>query len=306
MCDINSPFFQDEDKAREHLESQRWPDGPVCPHCGGCERNYPIEANKDKKIRKGLYHCNDCEKQFSVTVGTVFERSKVPLHKWLLATYLYCSSKKGFSAKQLERTLGVSYKTAWFMAHRIREAMRESETGKMGGGGGFVEVDETYVGRKTSRKGEPSRKFGPKEKEKVISLVERGGAVRSHHVNRVDSTTVKKILDKEVFNDSAIMTDQATFYPLATRDHAGHGTVNHSIYEYVRGPVHTNTIEGYFSILKRGLNGVYQHVSKQHLKRYLSEYDFRYTYRERNGFDDLARTNIALKGIQGKRLLYRD
>ncbi len=305
MCNLNAPFFNDEDAARSYLEGQRWPEGPVCPHCGGSDRIYPVEANKQKKVRKGLYHCNDCESQFTVTVGTVFEKSKVPLNKWLLATYLLCSSKKGFSAKQLERSIGVTYKTAWFMMHRIREAMRDTEGGMMGGSGSFVEIDETYIGRKTSRLGQKPHKTGGKDKEQVIALVERGGAVRAHHVNRVDSSTVKGILDKEVFKDTAIMSDQAAIYPLATKEYAGHATVNHSILEYVRGPVHTNTIEGYFSILKRGLNGVYQHCSKQHLKRYLCEYDFRYTYREKNGFNDLERTNVALKGIEGKRITYR-
>jgi len=301
MCNLNSPFFQDEDKARTYLEAQRWPDGAICPHCGGYERIYPVEANLAKKVRKGLYQCNDCDQQFTVTVGTVFERSKVPLHKWLLATYLICSSKKGISTKQIERSLGVTYKTAWFMMHRIREAMREKETGKMGGGGRFVEVDETYLVNKTKRYDKKPTIY---DKEKVITLAERDGGARSFHVKRVTSGTAKKILNEQVFKDTAIITDQSAIYLRATKDYAGHATVNHSIHEYARGSIHTNTIEGYFSILKRGLTGIYQHWSSTHLKRYLSEYDFRYTYREKNGFNDMQRTNIALKGIEGKRITY--
>ena len=303
MCNLNSPFFQDEDKARTYLEAQRWPNGAVCPHCGGDERIYPVKPQQQKgtSIRKGIYQCNDCDKQFTVTVGTVFERSKVPLHKWLLATYLICSSKKGISTKQIERSLGVTYKTAWFMMHRIREAMREKETGKLGGGGRFVEVDETYLVKKTKRY---DKKRTIYDNEKVITLVERDGAARSFHVKRVTSGTAKRILNEQVFKDTAIITDQSSIYPRATKDYAGHATVNHSIHEYARGAIHTNTIEGYFSILKRGLTGIYQHWSSQHLKRYLSEYDFRYTYREKNGFNDMQRTNIALKGIEGKRITY--
>ncbi len=299
MCDLSNPVFHDADLAREHLESIRWPNGAVCPHCGGCERVMKLQG---KSTRKGVHKCGDCRKQFTVTVGTVYERSHIPLNKWVMATHLMCSSKKGISAHQLHRSLGVTYKSAWFMAHRIREAMKPSETGKMGGSGGYVEVDETYISNKTKRN--TKKTTGGYTKTKVITLVERNGFVRSHHVNAVNSDTIKGILDKEVFKDSAIITDSAPFYPLATKDYAGHGTVNHSIKEYVRGSVHTNTVEGFFSILKRGLNGVYQHCSKQHLKRYLAEYDFRYSYRDKMGFSDSERTTMALKGIEGKRLTY--
>jgi transposase-like protein len=309
MCNLTAPFFNDEDAARTYLEGQRWPEGPVCPHCGGSERIYPVKAKG--KVRKGLYHCNDCEKQFTVTVGTVFERSKVPLHKWLLATYLLCSSKKGISAKQIERTIGVTYKTAWFMCHRIREAMREGHTGlwndpgKMGGNGSTVEADETYIGRRRPRKGEtlPS---GYGHKEKVITLVERGGRSRSFHVPAVNAETLRTVLTQEIHPNTKIYTDDSGLYRQMKKFFKSHDSVNHTLKEYVRGDVHTNTIENYFSVLKRGLNGVYQHCSKQHLKRYLGEYDFRYNHREKLGYDDLARTNIALKGIEGKRLLYRD
>jgi len=298
MCDLSNPIFHDADLAREHLESIRWPDGAICPHCGGCDRVMKLQG---KSTRKGVYKCGDCRKQFTVTVGTVYERSHVPINKWIMATHLMCSSKKGISSHQLHRSLGVTYKTAFFMAHRIREAMKPSETGKLGGDGVYVEMDETYIINKTKRK---TRKPGGTYKAKVITLVERGGSVRSHHVNRVNSDTVKSILDEEVFKDSAIITDQAAFYPSATKEYAGHGTVNHSMREYVRGSIHTNTIAGLLSILKRGLNGVYQHCSKQHLKRYLAEFDFRYSYRSKMGFSDSDRTTMALKGIEGKRLTY--
>jgi len=297
--DLTNPIFNDKDKAREYLEQIRWPKGAICPHCGCDERIMKLEG---KSHRPGLYKCSDCREQFTVTVGTVFESSHVPINKLVLATHLMCSSKKGMSAHQLHRTLGVTYKTAWFIAHRIREAMREPIKGAMGGGGKYVEVDETYIVNKTSRLGKKRSTF---DKEKVITLVERDGGARSFHVNSVNSITVKKILYEQVYCDSAIMSDEAPFYKKPVREHfADHGTVNHSIHEYVRGSIHTNTIEGYFSILKRGMNGIYQHCSKHHLKRYLAEYDFRYTFRQKLGFKDEDRTMLALKGIQGKRLTY--
>lgn len=309
MCNLNAPFFNDEESARTYLEGQRWPDGPVCPHCGGLERIYPVKANPGKGIRKGLYQCNDCEQQFTVTVKTVFERSKIPLHKWLAATYLLCSSKKGISSKQIERSLGVTYKTAWFMTHRIREAMRDGSPGLLGGSGKTVEADETFVGRTTGRLGKPLR--GMKDKKKVLSLVERGGKVRSFHVPAVNAKTLKPIIKQQIDKSTDLMTDSATWYvdtlgrPHMDKDFNSHQSINHNINEYVRGNVHTNTIEGYFSIFKRGLNGVYQHCSEQHLKRYLCEYDFRYNYREKLGYDDIQRTNQALKGIEGKRITYQ-
>ena len=315
MCNLNAPFFNNEDQARAYLEGQRWPQGPICPHCGCDERIYPVAADSEKKIRKGLYQCNDCNGQFTVTVGTVFERSKIPLHKWLAATYLLCSSKKGISAKQIERSLGVTYKTAWFMCHRIREAMRDGNPGLLGGGGKTVEVDETYIGPKTRRLGEKKRPRGPFHKVKVLTLVERTGHARSFHVPKVTSKTLHPIIKKHISKKSRVITDEATYYAksnkfmgyntsMLEKDFASHEYVNHGIGEYVRGNVHTNTIEGYFSIFKRGLNGIYQHVSEQHLKRYLCEYDFRYSFREKLGYNDIQRTNEALKGIEGKRLTY--
>jgi len=307
MCNLNSPQFNDETEARRYLEAQRWPNGAACVHCGGTERVYAVKANEKAKVRDGLYHCNDCGQQFTVTVGTVFEGSKVPLHKWLAATYLMCSSKKGISSKQIERTLGVSYKTAWFMSHRIREAMREDGPGLLGGGGKTVEVDETFIGRDKTIKPKRSKKGrGYHHKQKVLSLVERGGKVRSTHVPAVNAKTLKPILDAQLHADSHVMTDEAAQYTM-TREpmFQNHEYVSHGIGEYVRGNVHTNTIEGFFSIFKRGMNGVYQHCSEQHLKRYLCEYDFRYNHREKLGFDDMARTNMALRGIEGKRITYR-
>lgn len=306
MCNLHLPYFNDPDEARKHLESLRWPNGPVCPHCGGFERIYPIQADEKKKIRPGLYQCNDCHNQFTVTVGTVFERSKVGLHKWLAACYLMCSSKKGISAKQLERSLGVTYKTAWFMAHRLREAMCDGNPGLLGGGGKTVEVDETFIGRdKTIKPKRQKKGRGYHHKQKVFALVERGGKVRSTHVLAVNSKTLKPVIKDQLDHDSQVDTDEAGQYQTKEPMFQKHDFVSHGIGEYVRGNVHTNTIENYFSIFKRGMNGVYQHCSKQHLKRYLCEYDFRYNYREKLGFNDIDRTNAALKGIEGKRLTYQ-
>lgn len=307
MCDATSAYFHDEAAAREYLEAQRWPKGPVCVHCGGSERVYAVKANAKARVREGLYQCNDCGKQFTVTVGTCFEGSKVPLHKWLYATYLMCSSKKGVSSKQLERMLGVTYKTAWFMSHRIREAMKDGTPGLLGGGGKVVEVDETYIGRdKTIKPKHEKKGRGFHHKQKVLSLVERGGKVRSTHVPAVNAKTLRPILDAQLDQASHVMTDEAAVYT-ATKPamFETHEYVQHGIGEYVRGDVHTNTIEGYFSIFKRGMNGVYQHCSEQHLKRYLCEFDFRYNHREKLGYSDMERMNMALRGIEGKRITYR-
>ena len=300
MCDLDNPIFKDETVAREYLEATRWPDGPFCPHCGEAEN---VSALKGKSHRAGLYQCKSCRKQFTVTVGTLFERSKVPLRKWLLATHLLCSSKKGMSTHQLHRMLGVTYKTAWFMTHRIREAMREPVLPeKMGGGGSTVEADETYWGNQGKhRKGAR----GGDHKEKVLTLVERDGRARSFHVPSVKGDTLKPILKGQLHADTHLMTDEAPVYKAIGKQFASHNTVNHSIGEYVRGDAYTNTIEGYFSILKRGLTGTYQHVSAKHLKRYLGEFDFRYNNRTKLGLTDKERTDAALRGIEGKRLTYR-
>jgi transposase-like protein len=290
--------FTNEEAAREHLHSIRWPNGPVCPHCGGTDRNSKLNGEAH---RNGLYFCGDCRTQFTVTVGTVFERSKIPLHTWILATHLMCSSKKGCSSKQLERTLNVTYKTAWFMSHRIREAMKDTTGGMLGGRGGTVEADETFVGRKLGTK----VRRGYAHKKAVVSLVERNGNVRSFHVNDVTGATLKAKLLENVAKGTNLMTDDAGQYRHTKDDFPTHQVVNHSKKEYVRGNVHTNTVEGFFSIFKRGIYGVYQHVSSQHLQRYTTEFDFRYNNREKLGIDDVERTTNALKGASGKRLTYR-
>tara|TARA_R110000824_G_scaffold118960_15_gene272408 strand:- start:103631 stop:104626 length:996 start_codon:yes stop_codon:yes gene_type:complete len=317
--DLTSPLFQDEDKAREFLEKNRWPDGVYCPHCGEAENVTAVQAKakeKKAKTRKGLYQCNSCRKQFSVTVGTVFERSHVPLNKWLLATFLLTSSKKGMSAHQLMRTLGLgSYRTAWFMAHRIREAMKDNNGGLLGGNGGTVEADETYFGRKKltekmkAKAKEPTPRGkvragkGASTKFAVVSLVERGGRVRSFHVKSADATTVRAIVRENIARDSHLRTDESRLYNSFNGRFESHETVKHSAGEYVRaGNIHTNTIEGYFSIFKRGMKGIYQHCGEQHLQRYLTEFDFRYSNRS---MSDTERTAVALKGIEGKRLTYR-
>lgn len=299
MCNILAPQFTDPDKAREYLEKICWANGVVCPHCGVIGEHYKIQG---KTARSGLRACKDCRQQFTVTVGTVFERSKIPLHKWLLATYLLCSSKKGFSSHQLHRTLGVTYKTAWFMTHRLREAMRDPDFAKqLGGEGMIVEADETYWGNTRSKKIEKHK--GYEHKEKIFSLVERNGNVRSFHVPHVSGETLKPILKAQVHKDTRIMTDEFGGYKGIGKYFAEHGKVAHSRKEYVRGDIHTNTIEGFFSILKRGLVGTFHHVGSNHLHRYMDEFDFRYNYRK---ISDSERTDIALAGIRGKRLMYKD
>lgn len=290
--------FTDEQAARTHLEAIRWPNGPVCPHCGGTERNSRLEG---KAHRPGVIFCGDCRTQFTVTVGTVFERSKIPLHKWVAATHLMCASKKGISAKQLERMLKVTYKTAWFMAHRIRKAMEKQHTEPMGGFGKAVEADETYWG---NLKGAKTR-AGGHHKMKIVSLVERQGHVRSFKVEKVNVNTLKPLLKRHIAPESSLMTDEAGVYIRPGLHFRTHETVNHLAGEYGRGNVHTNTVEGFFSLLKRGLVGTFHQVGEQHLQRYISEFDFRYNTREKLGIDDEQRTTMALKGISGKRLTYR-
>ena len=306
MSDLTAPHFTDPDKAREYLEAIRWPDGPFCPHCGS--HGDRVKKIKGKSHRPGLHRCNDCKGHFTVTVGTLFERSKVPLNKWMLATYLLCSSKKGISAHQLHRMLGVTYKTAWFMAHRIREGMRPADdAGPLGGEGKYVEVDETVIGGKERNKHKSKRNpknIGAVGKEITFSLVERGGRVRSHHVPAVNAKTLRPIMRAHIDRKSFLMTDDAGQYRVIGPGFASYQTVNHSIEEYVRGDAHTNTVEGYFSLLKRGINGSYHHVSQQHLRRYLGEFDFRYNERAALGVTDAERTVKALQGIGGKRLTY--
>jgi transposase-like protein len=304
-ADLQSPIFNDEDKAREALEAVRWPNGPYCPHCGATERVAKVEGEKH---RPGLYYCNHCKGQFTVTVGTVFERSKIPLTKWWLASHLLGSSKKGMSAHQLHRMLGVTYKTAWFMAHRIREGMADLSPSPLGGKGKVVEVDETFIGPAkdvfvNDRGWQKER--GTQSKRKVISLVERGGRARSIKAENLDAATIRKALTDNVSPESALHTDQASHYKVPGRDFAKHETVDHSAREYARGDVTTNTVEGFFSIFKRGMVGVYQHCGEQHLHRYLAEFDFRYSNRSALGVEDAERVRRMMEGISGKRLTYR-
>jgi transposase-like protein len=294
--------FNDEDAAREHLESLRWPRGAVCVHCGGADRQSKLEGGAH---RPGLYFCGHCRQQYTVTVGTVFEKSHVPLHKWVYATHLMSASKKGISAKQLERMLGVSYKTAWFMAHRIREAMTNGFEGPLGNDGGPVEVDETYWGNRNKQA--PGAR-GYAHKMKIVSLVDREGEKRSFHVANVTAATLKPILKKQISEYAQLMTDEAKVYKKVGKEFAEHGVVNHSMGEYVnviRPWIHTNTVESSFAILKRGLNGTFHSVSEEHLQRYVNEFDFRWNTRQALGYSDSDRAAEALKGIVGKRLTYR-
>lgn len=304
--DLTAPIFADADKARAHLEATRWPHGPICPHCGVVNEATNVGG---KAARKGVYQCNACREQFSVTVGTVFESSKVPLNKWLLATYLMSSSKKGISAHQLHRTLGVTYKTAWFMAHRIREAMNPADPAPLGGQGKVVEVDETFIGGKESNK-HANKRLAKSDhlggKQAVLSLVERDGRVRSFHVPRITAKTLRPIIVKTADRASHLMTDGARMYPKVGKEFAAHSSVDHAAGEYVRmGFHHSNTVENYFSILKRGVTGTFHHVSEQHLARYLAEFDFRYSHRSGLGIEDAERTDELLRNVAGKRLTYR-
>jgi transposase-like protein len=302
---LTDPIFTDEDKARAHFEATRWPDGAYCPFCGQTET---VKKLGGKSMGPGWYHCSDCRRKFTALVGTVMERSHIPVTKWLMAMHLMCASKKGISAHQLHRSLGVTYKSAWFMAMRIREAMRElNPAGGMGGNGEAVELDETYVGGKEKNKHHNkrnARNIGGSGKEIVFSLVERKGKVRSHHIPDVTAKTLRPILEAQIDRAAKVYSDDGG--SRVAREFPGHASVNHSIGEYVRGPVHSNTVEGYFSILKRGIVGTYHHVSQQHLKRYLGEFDFRYNERAALNVDDTLRTERAILGTVGKRVTYQE
>src|SRR6185437_10193241 len=310
MFDLTAPIYSNEVAAREHLESIRWADGVYCPHCGGYD---DIRKLGGAAAEKGLWHCKPCRKKFTVTVGTVFERSHIPLTKWVAAFHLMCSSKKGISAHQGHRMLGVTYKTAWFMWHRIREAMKRgglSNVPPMGGKGKVVEADETYFGNlpehKAPIRNNPDRpKFGPGHKRAIVSLVERGGEVRSFYAGKATAIEVAKIVRENVSKESRLHTDESRVYTAVGREFAAHEAVNHGQKEYARGDVTTNTIEGYFSVFKRGMRGTYQHCDERHLHRYLAEFDFRFNNREALEVNDNMRTVRALKGISGKRLTYQ-
>jgi transposase-like protein len=307
MSLADDPIFHDAEAARAWLEALLWPDGAVCPHCGliGC-----AYTMRGKTQRPGLYKCKGCEEQFTVTVGTLFESSHIPLNKWVLAFQLMVASKKGMSAHQMHRMLGITYKSAWFMCHRIRAALADGALpAKLGGENRVVEIDEAYIGGKEANKHKSKRRSGRQGgagKAPVVALVERDGTVRSQYVVTVNAKTLKPILQAGVDKRSYLMTDDSSIYPPIAKDYAGHGSVNHSAEEYVRGQFwHTNTVENYFSILKRGITGVYHHVSEGHLDRYLTEFDFRYNQRISLGVNDDQRMEKAAKGIVGKRLTYR-
>jgi transposase-like protein len=306
MSVLDRNYFKTEKAAFAHLESVLWPDGPICPHCGVIGKSGRLQGvkRKDGSIRPGLWKCysKECRKQFTVRVGTVFESAHIPLHKMLQAVHLMTSSKKGISAHQLHRTLEVDYKSAWFLAHRIREAMRDGSLAPMGGEGKAVEVDETYIGRLEGH--EKAR--GGAHKNIVLTLVERGGSARSFHIDNASVASIVPLVRTNLRRESDLMTDKAQHYKAVGHEFASHGSVDHSEYEWARGDVHTNTVEGFYSIFKRGMKGVYQHCAEKHLHRYLAEFDFRYSNRVRLGVDDTMRATKALQGIVGKRLTYRN
>jgi transposase-like protein len=311
MDTFSAAHFRDDDAARTYLERLRWPSGTVCPHCGVVGHSYRTPT-------LGRYRCaeKECRKDFTVTMRTPMERSHIALHKWLQAFHLMCSSKKGVSAHQLHRTLSITYRSAWFMAHRIRECMRAGGLAPLGGAGKVVEADETYYGSipeakrpKTKTSGRPyskDRRGGWGRKRTVLALVERGGSVRSFHIDGAYAERVIQIVRDNISDESRLHTDESKLYHYIGQEFAAHETVNHSDKEYARGDVTTNTVEGYFSIFKRGMRGVYQHCGEKHLHRYLAEYDFRYNNRAALGVDDGERAALAIKSADGKRLTYRN
>ena len=297
--------FQNEEAAFAYVEALLWPNGPVCPHCGNADQDR-IHKMRGKTTRIGLRKCYECKGQFTVRQGTVFESSHLPLHLWLQIVHLMCASKKGISTNQIQRMLSCSMKTAWFLTHRIREAMRDGSLAPMGGAGSVVEIDETYIGRKEGF--ETKRGYG--HKNAVLSLVERKGRARSFHVESATKEQIIPIVRDNVDHESHVMTDEANRYARFGHEFAGHGVVDHSRDEYgytdreTGMKINTNTVEGFYSIFKRGMVGVYQRCGEQHLHRYLAEFDFRYSYRQKLGFDDGARAEQALLGVKGKRLTY--
>lgn len=308
---LSAKHFHDEKAAYAYVEKHIWAEGRNCPHCGTLERNAPL---KGKSTRIGTYKCYECRKPFTVKVGTIFESSHIKMHIWLQAIFLLSSSKKGISSNQLARVLGITVKSAWFMSQRIRAAMNDGILGGLGGSGKIVEADETYHGNKEGDAPELTTKGTPftkrrgdarKQKRAIVSLVERGGKVKSFHVDRADKQTVARILVQNVAKETALQTDESPLYKGADGYFNSHDAVHHTSGEYVRGDVHSNSVEGYFSIFKRGMKGIYQHCGEKHLHRYLSEYDFRYNTREAIGYNDEERSIEALKGFIGKRLTYQ-
>ena len=300
---LSAPFFHDEAEAYAKLEQVLWPEGPHCPRCGSLDRITPVKGG-----RTGLYRCGPCKRQFTVTVGTVFESSHVPLNLWFQAVHLLCTSKKGFSAHQLHRTIGVTYKTAWFMEHRIRAAMADGTLPPLGGEGKTVEIDETYIGgqAKNRHKNQRGRGRGRQfEKAPVFALVERDGKARAFHVPNVSGANLREIVRNNVAKGTTIYSDDNHTTRYSAQGYKN-DSVNHRDAEYVRGDVHSNTVEGYFATLKRGIVGTYHHVSEQHLNRYLAEFNFRHSNRAKLGVEDEERATNALKGIVGKRLTYRN
>ncbi len=309
MSVLSKPYFHNEEAAFTYLESKLWTGGPVCVHCGGFDRITKVKANPEKRIRVGLWRCGQCKSQFTIKVGTVFEHARMPLHKMLQAVYLMTSSKKGISAHQLHRLLEVTYKTAWFLAHRIREAMRTGDLAPFGAGGGIVEIDETFIGHDQTIKPKGEKKGrGYAHKHKVLSLVDRStGRQRSMVVESLRAADLTPILIDNIAAEAIVMTDEAGQYQGLGNVFAAHGFTRHGAGQYVdqaNPQIHTNTVEGAFSIFKRGMRGIYQHCGKKHLHRYVSEFEFRYTNREATGVNDAERSQEALRGIVGKRLTY--
>ena len=301
MSVLSRPEFHDEAAAYAYVEARIWANGRVCPHCGECERTGKLNG---ASTRIGTYKCYSCRKPFTVKIGTIFEASHVAMNLWLQAIYLMCASKKGISCNQLHRTLGVTLKTAWFMSHRIREAMRDDGSVNFGAGGGVVEVDETFIGNQF-KKSKTAR--GGAHKNKVLTLIDRTtGAAKSVVVKDLRVSTLLPILRANIAKEATVYTDEAKWYEKLSKDFAVHDFTTHAAEEYVRGDVHTNTVEGYFSVFKRGMKGVYQHCSTKHLHRYCGEFAFRYSNRAAVGTDDQMRSYEALMGVVGKRLLYRD
>lgn len=304
MTDLLNPIFNDADKAREHLQKLRWPNGPVCPHCGNVDQD-KIRELKGKSHRSGLYQCAECREQFTVTVSTVFERSKIPLNKWMLATHLMAASKTGVSAHQLHRMLGVTYKTAWFMAHRIREAMGDDAPAPMGGGeGGQIQADKTYISGSKRAKG---YKKGHRHLKQVVALVDpTTGSARPFQVKTATAEDVREILVTNADRSTTLATDESRLYTKVGGEFADHKKIRHAAGKYFsKDGFTTNNVENYCGILKRGVLGTFLHVSEKHLQMYLKEFDFRYFNRAGNGVNDVERRDLALKGITGKRLTYR-